>query len=180
MSSSILEVKSELAEQNESDQLTWEQEIAGLLSMLSETQGDLLNLLAEKRDLLLASDSEGLATIAEREEEIAARLGACHDRRGELLEKAAEEGLPSDSIRSLAAALPQQESDPSLTPRIEDARLQARLLQHQSLTNWVLVQRTILHLSQILEIIATGGRPQPTYGKGSSSLSSGSLIDQAI
>ncbi|MCU0373434.1 MAG: hypothetical protein MUE56_09370, partial [Ignavibacteria bacterium] len=29
-----------------------------------------------------------------------------------------------------------------------------RLLQHQSLTNWVLAQRSMLHLSQLLEIIA--------------------------
>ena len=48
-----------------------------------------------------------------------------------------------------------------------------RLLQHHSLTNWVLVQRTLIHLSQVLEIIATGGRLKPTYGKDDSADSGG-------
>jgi hypothetical protein len=39
-----------------------------------------------------------------------------------------------------------------------------RVLQHHSLVNWVLAQRALLHVSQLLEIIATGGRTQPNYG----------------
>ncbi len=61
---------------------------------------------------------------------------------------------------------------------IRDARARARLLQHQSLTNWVFVQRTLIHLSQMLEIIATGGRLHPTYGKGDTADTSGNLVDQ--
>jgi hypothetical protein len=53
-----------------------------------------------------------------------------------------------------------------------------RLLQHQSLTNWVLAQRAVLHVSQLLEIIATGGRLQPTYGDGDTLHNRGSLVDQ--
>jgi hypothetical protein len=53
------------------------------------------------------------------------------------------------------------------------------LLQHESLTNWVLVQRSLLHLSQLIEIVATGGRTQPTYGNGSRRLSCGALVDRA-
>ena len=52
-------------------------------------------------------------------------------------------------------------------PAFDEAAERSRLLQHQSLTNWVLVQRSLLHLSQLIEIIATGGRPKPTYGNGS-------------
>jgi hypothetical protein len=53
-----------------------------------------------------------------------------------------------------------------------------RLLQHQSLANWVLAQRVMLHLSQLLEIFATGGRLQPTYGRGEMPTSSGALVDR--
>ena len=157
----------------------WAGEIAGLLSMLSTTQGEVLDLLTEKRRLLLASDGDGLAALAPREEEIAVKLAACHQRRSELLSRAADDGLPSASIQSLSASLPREQSR-QLKPRIRESRAQARLLQHQSLTNWVLVQRTVLHLSQILELIATGGRLQPTYGKGAPATSTGSLLDQAI
>ncbi len=44
----------------------------------------------------------------------------------------------------------------------------------------VAAQRTVLHLSQLLEIIATGGRAQPTYGKGRSADCGGALLDQAV
>ena len=53
-----------------------------------------------------------------------------------------------------------------------------RLLQNQSITNWVLAQRSLLHVSQLLEIIATGGRLQPTYGEGETVHSVGSLVNQ--
>jgi hypothetical protein len=53
-----------------------------------------------------------------------------------------------------------------------------RLLQHQSLANWVLAQRSLLHVSQLIEIIATGGRMQPTYGDKESVHARGSLVNQ--
>ena len=52
------------------------------------------------------------------------------------------------------------------------------LLQHHSLANWVLAQRSLLHISQLLEIIATGGRLRPTYGKSEPVLARGALVDQ--
>jgi hypothetical protein len=62
---------------------------------------------------------------------------------------------------------------------IREAANRTQLLRHQSLTNWVVVQRSLLHLSQLIEIIATGGRPKPTYDKGPGSHSGGALVDRA-
>jgi hypothetical protein len=42
------------------------------------------------------------------------------------------------------------------------------------------VQRTMLHLSHMVEIIATGGQLKPTYGKGGATTNSGALMDQAV
>ena len=106
------------------------------------------------------------------------RLQACQERRQALLAQAAAEGLPANDLKSLADALPASERS-ALSPRIREAAARMRLLQHHSLTNWVLVQRTLIHLSQVLEIIATGGRLKPTYGKGDSVDSGGVLVDQA-
>lgn len=156
----------------------WDQEVAELLTELSGTQSRLLEVLAEKRELLLTGNRDGLEAMAEREQEIIRELEGCSDRRKELLGKAEAEGLPSDSLRSLAAGMPEGRGM-QLAGRFQEAATQSRLLQHQSLANWVLVQRSIVHLSQLLEIIATGGRSKPTYGKGEQSDSNGSLIDQA-
>jgi hypothetical protein len=156
----------------------WEIELAGLLTELSLAQGDLLDLLAEKRRLLVAADAQGLLALQSREQELVSRLQACHVQRGRLLERAAEQGLPFDSIRSLAAAMPQP-GRKRLNQQVVAASARTRLLQHHSLTHWVLAQRSLIHLSQLLEIFATGGRQRTTYGKGPSPGGSGSLVDQA-
>jgi hypothetical protein len=159
---------------------SWDSEIAGLLHELSAVQSELLQLLKEKRAILLAPDATTLASMQPREEAMLVKLQACHDHRAALLAQAASEGLPNDSIRSLTQALPRAQRE-GLNSKVREASARARLLQHQSLTNWVVVQRTLIHLSQVLEIIATGGRLRPTYGNGQCEpqQTGGSLVDQA-
>jgi hypothetical protein len=156
----------------------WESDIAALLAELSDVQSALLDTLHEKRRLLVANDQEALSAIAPREQQLIERLQACHNQRQQLLSRAADDGLPADSIRSLSNKLP-NDARGRMQASIREAEERSRILQHQSLTNWVLVQRTLLHLSQMIEIIATGGRPRPTYGKGSDRAPSGALVDRA-
>ena len=78
----------------------------------------------------------------------------------------------------LTASLPQTPRQ-ALSRHVQEAQSRARILQHHSLTNWVLAQRALIHLSQMIEIIATGGRLQPTYGSGPLSSDNGALVDQA-
>jgi len=159
--------------------ISWESELTQLLERLSATQQQLLALLSRKRALLLERDHQGLALLAAEEQSLSDELRACLDQRQLLLASAAEEGLPADSIRSLANSLPENATK-NLKQPLLDAAQRSKLLRHESLTQWVVVQRTLLHLSQMLEIIATGGRTQPTYGKGSAPEASGALMDQAI
>jgi hypothetical protein len=159
--------------------MNWESELANLLERLSAAQRELLSLLATKRAMIIQRDHPGLLTLAEREGELAAELQACHERRQELLARAEAEGLPGGSLSELSAALPKSAAASLRTP-VDEARDRARLIRHEYLTQWVAVQRTVLHLSQLLEIIATGGRPQPTYGKGRIAERGGSLMDQAV
>lgn len=155
----------------------WDQRIASLLTDLTSVQNDLLALLGTKRKLIAAGDSEALEALSGDEEQLTERLMNCHHRRQQLLAGAAEQGKPSDSLQSLTASLPRAERD-RLRPEVTAARQRARLLQHQSLTNWVVVQRTLLHLSQMVEIIASGGRMKPTYGREADARG-GNLVDQA-
>ena len=157
----------------------WETELAELLTELSAAQDELLDLLQAKRDLLVKADSAGLEAISDREAKLVARLEACHDHRAQMLDQAAARGAPADNLRALATRLPEP-SRGQLRHHVEQSRARARLLHHQSLTNWVLVQRTLIHLSQMLEIIATGGRGEPTYRKGEDAPAHGALVDQAV
>ncbi len=157
---------------------SYESEIGALLAELADVQSALLGVLSEKRQLLSAGELAPLSAIAAREQELANRLQACHDQRKQLLARADAEGLPADSIQSLSGRLPGSSRD-RLQASIREAAGRSQLLRHQCLTNWVVVQRTLLHLSQLIEIIATGGRPKPTYDKGSGSPASGALVDRA-
>lgn len=159
--------------------INWEAELASLLTELSSVQSELLSMLVEKGRLLGAADTEGLAGMQRRETDLGARLERCHERRAELLEQAAEQGMPADSLRSIGSTLPRADRK-QLDASMRQAASRARLLQHHSLTNWVLTQRTLLHLSQLLEIIGTGGRTSPTYGKGDAAgKARGALMDHA-
>lgn len=157
----------------------WESELSTFLDRLSGVQDDLLALLEEKRRLLIAKDRPALEALQQREEEIKERLLACQQSRQGLLDTAAESGLPSRDLTALAKSLP-AESRSQLRPLLQEAKHRGRILQHNSLTNWVLVQRTLLHLSQMVEIIATGGEKPPTYQRSGPSAAGGSLMDHAV
>jgi hypothetical protein len=157
---------------------TLESELAALLERLSAAQQELLSLLAAKREFIIRRDHAGLASLAAREAGLAEDLSACHAERQRLLAAADAGGLPHRSIADLAAALPVSAAK-RLNGSVAEARQRSRLIRHECLTQWVAVQRTVLHLSQMLEIIATGGRAAPTYGKSGGPQCSGALMDQA-
>lgn len=147
----------------------FEGDIGRLLSELASVQEELLAVLGEKRRLLASGDVPAIEAIQDREAALVARLQACQQARAELLARAGAENRPADSIGSLAASLRAPQRD-KLGKQIQQSRLKMRLLQNESLTNWVLAQRLLLHVSQLLEIIATGGRLKPTYAEGDSSI----------
>ncbi len=160
-------------------QMSLEAEVASLLNDLLAGPGELMAVLNRKRNLLGTMDREGLAAIAGDEQRMLGVLQDCLTRRQALLARAAGEGLPSGSIQALTNALPPPHRAP-LARQVAAAGSRARLLQTQSLTNWIIIQRTLIHLSQLLEIIATGGRIQPTYGKAGSSRCGGVLLNQQV
>jgi hypothetical protein len=160
-------------------QTAWETEIVAFLTDLTAVQEQTLDTLRRKRRHLVSLDTQSLAAMAPEEDQLLVRLQQCLDRREQLLARASQEGLPAQNIKALVKAVP-QEAPQQLRDSVQSAVSRMGLLQHESLTNWVLVQRTMLHLAQLLEIIATGGRPQPTYGRGEPAAASGALVDQAI
>jgi hypothetical protein len=163
----------------EVETVDWESAIAELLEDLTNAQQEMLELLLAKRERMAENDIHRITELHPHEEELGKRLKACHDRRAELLALAADQGLPGESLGKLASSL-KMESPGGLAGQVKDVASRMRLLQHHSLANWVLAQRTMLHLSQMLEIIATGGRLQPTYGRGESSISNGALVDREV
>jgi len=104
------------------------------------------------------------------------RLDACQRQRRDLLDQAAAGGRPSGSLGRLSDAAGGAARG-KLGEQVKHSSARMRLLQHHSLANWVLAQRCLLHVSQLLEIIATGGRMQPTYGDKDPVHSRGALVN---
>lgn len=159
---------------------TWEQEIASFLKDLLKVQGRLLQYLRRKRDCLARADIRGLEELTAEGAELEGELQTCLDRRAELLARAQAEGYAVDSIRSLSVAVAARSE---VSRQLAEASHVARLLQIHNLTNWMLNQRALIHLSQLIEIIATGGHGLPTYEKGAAAhqaCASGSLLDRSI
>ena len=106
----------------------WESELAKLLGRLSDAQQQLLGTAGpQTRNADQARPRGALGTCCPRKRNLCAELQACHDRRQQLLEQAAAEGMPADSIRSLAASLPRGESQ-SLKQSLDEANQRSRLL----------------------------------------------------
>jgi flagellar biosynthesis/type III secretory pathway chaperone len=154
-----------------------EAEISGLLDELSSVQTELLEVLAEKRAALATADVVRLGELQPREERLSTRLMDCQQRRTNLLAEAKRQGRPGDNVAKLATNAERGKPN-KLGSRVKETAARMRLLQHHSLANWVLAQRSLLHVSQLLEIIATGGRMQPTYGDKESVHARGSLVNQ--
>jgi hypothetical protein len=161
---------------NEATGTAWEDELGSLLCELTSVQADLLAVLGAKREAMGRKDAHASDDLQPRAAQLLDRLQACHARRAELLQFAADRGLPSASLTKLATRAAPGVRD-KLGKQIKESALRMRLLQHESLANWVLAQRSLLHISQMLEIIATGGRLLPTYGPGEPTLTGGALVD---
>jgi hypothetical protein len=175
---SLLEAKPQTMSEQRQDQ-PWDEDLAGLLEDLSQVQDELLDVLSRKRQCMAAGDTRGMAALQPLEQEVGQRLQQCHDRRAALLAAASDQGLPGTSLGDLASAIDRRSEGP-LSREVRHASARMRLLQHESLANWVLAQKALLHVAQLLEIIATGSRLKPTYGKESSHRARGVLVDQEV
>ncbi|GAA4434301.1 MULTISPECIES: flagellar export chaperone FlgN [Bremerella] len=154
-----------------------ERETATFLQELSDVQSDLLSVLHLKRQQMVANDLEAMQQTAESEQALVERLDNLRDSRKVLLENARGKGLPADSLHSLAKVFTDGESS-ELAQKAHNAKDAMRHIQNETLTNFVLAQQTVLHLSQLLQIIATGGKIKPTYEAENASNQGGTLVDQ--
>lgn len=150
----------------------WEHDLTQLLDDLLQTQQAMLELLDRKRSAMVRRDLSQIRELQPQEEQLCQRLQACQDRRNELLAAARQAQLPDGNLGQLSRGVPLQQAD-EVQAKLSSVSSRAMLLKHQSFTNWIIAQRNLLHISQLLENITTGGRPLPTYGISRVGTSSG-------
>ena len=174
---STLEMKPENMNEHRQDH-PWEEDLAALLEELSQVQDELLDVLARKRQCMATGDTHGMIDLQPVEQTLGQRLQAVpRPACRHCWPRPRDQGLPGGSLGDLASALERQGGG-DLRREVKQTSARMRLLQHQSLANWVLAQKALLHVAQMLEIIATGGRLRPTYGKDTGHQARGALVDQ--
>lgn len=156
-----------------------EQEVLTYLETLSQVQGELLGLLVAKREAISTGEVEQLAELGVREVEVQDKMAQLQVRRSEILSNANDDGITCETLEDLVGSANSADSA-VLGHEVKEAKQRMRLLQHETLTNWVVEQTSLLHVSRLLEIIACGGRLQPTYGKGGIPQNRGTLVDREV
>lgn len=154
-----------------------ERNLVDFLQELALVQDELLDVLNRKRNCLARGVLSEFHELQTREEGIIERLTACQQKRTQLLREAQELGIDSENLSDLAETIDHQHES-QLQPRVRQLKGRMRILQSGTLTNWLLAQRTLLHIAQLIEIIATGGQMQPTYAVGESVQPRGSLLNR--
>lgn len=158
--------------------INWQTELTVFLNELESAQENALKVLRRKQVSLANANVKEMQTIADEESAAVERLDVCLQRRERLLAEAAKNNMPSDTIENLCKSQPQTTN---LTKRIKKSKHNSRLIQYQSLTNWVLTQRSVIHLNQLIELIKNKGKKSPTYNKNkqkSNPDNGGNLVDK--
>lgn len=155
-------------------------ELGRFLTDLEQAQGELRDVFAAKSMALRQFQGDVLVRISEGELELGKRLQVILGRRNRLLEAAAKQGIAAPSLATLAGAIGTEARDP-LLKRIHAAEQQSALLRHQSWIHWIISHRCYNHYSELLELIAHGGKKAPTYSpRQQTAGAGGAVLDASI
>jgi hypothetical protein len=159
--------------------MAMEHEITAFLSQLAITQEKILDVLKKKQTLLVKPDKDSLAAITAEEERTLILLQESLDHREKILESAKEQGHNVDSIQMLCEQIFPKPNEWRMLVNAANNRL--RQIRYLALANWTVSQKSLIHLTQILELIETRGHGKTTYkpqnGKENHS-SGGGFVDR--
>jgi hypothetical protein len=156
----------------------WADAAEAFLRDLITVQEGLLAELTKRRQRPVTVEHDASGVTADQQT-LLERLEHCRTRRAELLQSAATAGRKAQTLRTAVAALADRATGRRLQALVADAESAARRLRLEGMTHWMLAQRSLAHVGQLLEILATVTPQSPTYGNGVVSTARGGLLDEA-
>ncbi len=145
------------------------------LKVLAMAQDATLDVLRKKQTLLVKLAANALADIEAEERDALAGLRSALEKREEILREAERAGIGADSIQSLCETLFPNNFE--VRKLLDMAQNRSRQLRFLALTNWTMSQKSMIHLSQLLELIETRGQGKTTY-KPTKGTEGGGLVDR--
>ena len=136
-------------------------DILNFLNQLIETQVQMLAVLHKKQAVLVRPEKEAMTSITAEEEKTVETMQAILQQREELLTAARLQNVQGDSIEQLCEHFfPRNIEVHKLLDETRHRTHQIRLLAY---TNWTMSRKSLIHVSQILELLDTQGLGKTTY-----------------
>jgi hypothetical protein len=155
--------------------------VADYLDEYLDVQQALLDVMTAKLDVKTKRSLEEARALDAQEAVLVERLQVCVEKRQGLLAdpelNAAGEPTLKRIVESVASSN-EDAGDATIFRRFDAAEKNNRELRMRSVSAWVLAQRSVVHWSQMLEIVAAQGQNVPTYKRDRKLRSRGALIDQ--
>ena len=136
-------------------------EILEFLDQLIESQNQMLAVLQRKQAILVRPEKEAMVAISSEEEKTLVTMQNTLERREEILTAARLQNVPGETIEQLCEHFfPRNIEVHTLLNEVKHRTQQIGLLAY---TNWTMSRKSLIHLSQILELLETQGKGKPTY-----------------
>ena len=151
-------------------------EILNFLHQLIETQSQMIAVLYEQQKVLVRPEKEAMATVTTKEKEAIETMQCVLNRREELLTAARLQNISGDTIEQLCEHFfPRNLEVHKLLGEAKHRTHQIRLLAY---TNWTMSRKSMIHVSQILELLETQGQGKTTYQRSQTNTSGGGFVDR--
>ena len=152
-------------------------DIPTFLTQLIETQNQMLAVLHKKQSLLVRPEKEALAAITAEEEAMVDNMQRMLNRREEILTAARMQNIPCDSIEQLCEHFFPHNIE--VQKLLIEAKSRTQQIQLLAYTNWTMSRKSLIHVSQILELLETRGQGKTTYQpQPETALSRGGFVDR--
>lgn len=160
-------------------------QVRNFLDQLEAVQEELLELFVLKRTALITGDLATISSLQTREIDGSKRLQGLLNVRNRILNEAGRQ-IPVKTLSELAdfcVARPPQEDATAweeIQGLIGEAQERTARMRHESWVHWIVSHRCYNHYTEVLDLIAQGGVPSPTYGNQSRPVTGGTLLDASI
>ena len=129
-------------------------DIQNYLTQLIESQNQWLTILHKKQAILVKPEKEAMALIAVEEEKAVESMQSVLKRREELLTSARMQNIRGDSIEQLCEHFFPR--DVEMQQLLNEARHRTQQIRFLNYTNWLISRKSLIHVSQILELLDKG------------------------
>lgn len=152
-------------------------DIEDLLVAVDETQEALGAAYRDKREAIRKANAPEIDRLTKIEEARVAQLQLHLRRREQILQRARQMGLPADSFTNLVQTFREPFRE-SLLAHIEQTRRTTDANRRESWILWIVCKQSLRFFSDVVELIANGGRRAPVYSTrpGTAELSTGGAL----